>query len=141
VLDLLPPDEFAAGQRASLDLIRELNLRHRETRGGATELDARIASYELAYRMQSAALEVGGLDKELPTVRASYGLEHEDKRTRAFGRKCPARAAARRTRRPLRATLRHARQGRLGRAREDHRQSRPARPLDRSAHRRIAQPI
>ncbi|HZJ14427.1 MAG TPA: DUF1501 domain-containing protein [Chthoniobacteraceae bacterium] len=88
VLDLLPPDEFAAGQRASLDLIRELNLRHRETRGGATELDARIASYELAYRMQSAALEVGGLDKELPTVRASYGLEHEDKRTRAFGRKC-----------------------------------------------------
>jgi len=88
VLDLLPPDEFAAGQRASLDLIRELNLRHRETRGGATELDARIASYELAYRMQSAALEVGGLDKELPAVRASYGLEHEDKRTRAFGRKC-----------------------------------------------------
>jgi hypothetical protein len=88
VLDLLPPDEFAAGQRASLDLIRELNLRHRETRAGATELDARIASYELAYRMQSAALEVGGLDKELSAVRVSYGLEHEDKRTRAFGRKC-----------------------------------------------------
>ncbi len=88
VLDLLPPEEFAAGQRASLDLIRELNLRHREQRPGVTELDARIASYELAYRMQSAALEVGGIDNEAPHIRASYGLEHADKRTRAFGRKC-----------------------------------------------------
>jgi hypothetical protein len=88
VLDLLPPDEFAAGQRASLDLIRELNLRHREQRAGANELDARIASYELAYRMQSAALDVGDIGKESPHVRAGYGLDHPDKRTRAFGRKC-----------------------------------------------------
>jgi hypothetical protein len=88
VLDLLPPDEFAAGQRASLDLIRELNLRHRAARPGFTELDARIASYELAYRMQSAALEVGGFEQESEDLRRSYGLEHPDERTRAFGRKC-----------------------------------------------------
>ncbi len=88
VLDLLPPDEFAAGQRASLDLIRELNLRHRAARPGFTELEARIASYELAYRMQSAALEVGDVEREPPGLRRSYGLEHPEKRTQSFGRKC-----------------------------------------------------
>lgn len=88
VLDLLPPAQFAPGQRASLDLIRDLNERHRAARLGVTELDARIASYELAYRMQSAALEVGGLEAETPGLRQSYGLEHAEARTRAFGRKC-----------------------------------------------------
>ena len=88
VLDLLPPDELASGQRASLDLIRELNLRHRAERDGFTELDARLAAYELAYRMQSSALEVGNLDEETQHTRCSYGLEHKDERTRSFGRKC-----------------------------------------------------
>lgn len=88
VLDLLPPGELAEGQRASLDFIRDLNLRHRETRPGFTELEARIASYELAYRMQSAALEVGDVDGEPEFVRRDYGLEHAESRTRSFGRKC-----------------------------------------------------
>ena len=88
VLDLLPPAEFAAGQRASLDLIRELNLRHRETRPGFTDLDARIATYELAYRMQSAALEVGDVERETAELRRGYGLEHAEARTRSYGRKC-----------------------------------------------------
>ncbi len=88
VLDLLPPTEFADGQRASLDLIRELNLKHREKRAGFAELDARIASYELSYRMQSAALEVGNVDTEPEYLRRSYGFEHSDKRTVSFARKC-----------------------------------------------------
>jgi len=88
VLDLLPPAEFAQGQRASLDLIRELNLQHRESRAGFTELDARLASYELAYRMQSSALEVGNIDQETQHTQLSYGLEHKDEQTRNFGRKC-----------------------------------------------------
>lgn len=88
VLDLLPPAEFAAGQRASLDLIHDLNLRHRETRAGFTEFDARLASYELAYRMQSSALEVGNLDEETPSTRKSYGLDNEDEHMQSFGRKC-----------------------------------------------------
>ena len=88
VLDLLPPSEFAEGQRASLDLIRELNLRHRDAHPGFTELEARIASYELSYRMQSAALEVGGVEGEPDYLRRSYGFEHQDKRTVSFARKC-----------------------------------------------------
>jgi len=88
VLDLLPPEAFAPGQRSSLDLIKELNLKHREKRPGFTELDARIASYELAYRMQSAAMEVGDVEKEPSHLRKSYGLEESDPRTAGFGRKC-----------------------------------------------------
>src|SRR3954453_17038148 len=76
VLDLLPPPEFADGQRASLDLVRELNLRHRQSHEGFTELDARLATYELAYRMQSSALEVGNLDQEAALTKRSYGLDH-----------------------------------------------------------------
>jgi hypothetical protein len=88
VLDLLPPNEFAAGQRDTLDLIRDLNDRHRLEREGFTELDARLASYELAYRMQSSALEVGDLNAETQATHRRYGLDHRDERTRSFGRKC-----------------------------------------------------
>jgi hypothetical protein len=88
VLDLLPPQELAAGQRDSIDLIQKLNLRHLEQRRGETELEARIASYELAYRMQSAAMEVGEIDAEPQYLKQAYGLEHEDKRTVSFARKC-----------------------------------------------------
>lgn len=88
VLDLLPPKELANGQRASLDLIQELNHKHRATRPGFAELEARIASYELAYKMQSSAMEVGDLSTESARIRESYGLEHKDARLAAFGRKC-----------------------------------------------------
>src|SRR4029077_18244116 len=75
-------------QRATLDLVRELNLQHRRAHEGFTELDARLASYELAYRMQSSALEVGNLDQETALTKRSYGLEQKDEPTRSFGRKC-----------------------------------------------------
>ncbi len=88
VLDLLPPEEFAPGQDRTFAGLRELNLLHRASRPGFTELDARIASYELAYRMQAAALETGDLEKEPPALRDRYGLTHANKDTAAFGRKC-----------------------------------------------------
>lgn len=88
VLDLLPPTDFAAGQRPSLDLIRDMNLAHRESRSNLTDLDARIASYELAYRLQSAALDVGQIESEPASLRRGYGFEHRDTRTRSFARKC-----------------------------------------------------
>ena len=88
VLDLLPPEELAASQRTAIDLIQQLNLEHRQTRTGFTELDARIASYELAYHMQASALEVGDLNAETATTQTAYGLDHPDERTVSFARKC-----------------------------------------------------
>lgn len=88
LLDLVPPEELAGGQRSALDLIGTLNRKHLASRPGNMELEARIASYELAYRMQAAALEVGDLGRETATTHKSYGLGHEDKRTQSFARKC-----------------------------------------------------
>src|SRR5687767_10252086 len=88
VLDLLPPEEFAAGQDRTFASLRELNLLHRATRPDFPELDARIASYELAYRMQAAALEVGDLENEPLPLRERYGLTHANKETASFSRKC-----------------------------------------------------
>ena len=75
VLDLLPPPEFADGQRDSLDLIRELNLQHRDARPGFAEFDARIASYELAARMQLSVPEISDLSTEPAHVLRAYGAD------------------------------------------------------------------
>jgi len=89
VLDLRPPAELADGQRSTLDLIQGLNRKHRDARpGGPAELDGRIASYELAYRMQSEALDVGDLSSESAETLALYGLDGADKATARFGRMC-----------------------------------------------------
>ena len=88
VFDLLPPDKFASGQRDSIDLMQQLNMLHRQEHIGATELDARIATYELAYRMQSAAVEVGDFADEPQYIQQLYGLEHSEEHTQSFGRKC-----------------------------------------------------
>jgi hypothetical protein len=88
VLDLIPPDGFAAGQRQTIDLIQKLNAEHLQRKEDALPLQARIASYELAYRMQAAGLEVGNLESETAQTHSLYGLDHPDDRTKSFGRKC-----------------------------------------------------
>jgi hypothetical protein len=88
VLDLVPSDAFAKEQREAIDLMQQLNRSHRERYPGFLELDARIASYELAYRMQSAALEVGRFEEEPQHIHQLYGIDHEDRRTQSFSRKC-----------------------------------------------------
>ncbi|MEQ1829616.1 MAG: DUF1501 domain-containing protein, partial [Pirellula sp.] len=88
VLDLLPPEAFSVGQRQTIDLMQKLNTMHRDNHPGFSELDARIASYELAYRMQSAAIEVGGFEDEPKHIHEIYGLNDQEKRTQNFGRKC-----------------------------------------------------
>src|SRR5262249_31069265 len=59
------PGGTPSGQRqAQLDLIAALNRRHLERHGGNTELEARIRSYEMAFRMQAAAPEAFDLSRE-----------------------------------------------------------------------------
>jgi arylsulfatase A-like enzyme len=75
-----------AQQRAKLDFIQELNRRHRESRQEDDNLEARIASYELAYRMQAAAPDVVDLSKETEETKRLYGLDNKD--TERNGRNC-----------------------------------------------------
>jgi hypothetical protein len=87
LLDLATPAGVTPGaQRDALDVLATLNNEHRKTRPGDSALAARIASYELAYRMQTSAGEVVNLDREDARTRALYGLD--DARTADFGRKC-----------------------------------------------------
>ncbi len=60
-------------QRAQLDLLAELNRRHLDQHGHESELEARIQSFELAYRMQSDAAEAFDVSQEPESIRAMYG--------------------------------------------------------------------
>jgi hypothetical protein len=63
----------AAQQREQLDLLQSLNRLHQESRGGDDQLEARIASLEMAYRMQGEAQEAFDLARESAHTRAAYG--------------------------------------------------------------------
>ena len=87
LLDLATPAHISKQtQRSSLDLLKQLNSVHQESRPGETELDARIRSYELAYKMQTTAADIVDVEREDRATREMYGLN--DKRTADFGRKC-----------------------------------------------------
>ena len=60
-------------QRDQLDLLDALNKRHQEARQGDGDLEARIQSYELAYRMQTEAAEAFDVSREPQSVRDEYG--------------------------------------------------------------------
>jgi hypothetical protein len=60
-------------QRRQLDLLSELNRDHQQQRREDAELEARIQSFELAYRMQMAASEAFDVDQEPAYQRAAYG--------------------------------------------------------------------
>ncbi|MBM3290227.1 MAG: DUF1501 domain-containing protein, partial [Candidatus Hydrogenedentes bacterium] len=60
-------------QRSQLDLLHELNERHARARGEDAELEARIQSFELAYRMQLDATDAFDVSREPQYVRDMYG--------------------------------------------------------------------
>jgi Protein of unknown function (DUF1501) len=64
----------AATQRRQLDFIQRLNGLQAERRGQDALLDARVASMEMAFRMQTAAQEAFDLNQESAPTRALYGL-------------------------------------------------------------------
>jgi hypothetical protein len=85
ILNLKPP-AGAGGQRQkrTMDLLRQMNAD--DTPKGDTDLEARIASYELAFKMQKHAPEAVDFTKETSGTLALYGIDNE--RTRDFGQKC-----------------------------------------------------
>jgi hypothetical protein len=92
ISDLFPPaaakDVTAESEADGLALLDRLNRAHAAERPGDGRLDARIASYELAARMQLSAPDLADVGKEPESIRREYGL-HE-KPTQDFGRACLA---------------------------------------------------
>ena len=89
IFDLFPPDDAGltpASQRDGLALLNRLNRAHQATRAGDSRLDARIASYELAARLQLSAPEVLDLSGETAATKSLYGLDAPI--TEDFGRNC-----------------------------------------------------
>ncbi len=87
ILNLEPPRDLGRRrQRALLDVAGQLNRAHADRYPGDPELQARIESYELAYRMQSEALNAVDLKAEPSHISELYGLD--DEVSRPFGRKC-----------------------------------------------------
>jgi hypothetical protein len=84
---LTPPAGVSAEQqRRTLDFVAGANRDHLAARGGDSELSARIAAYELAFRMQSHAPELVDLSSETKETRSLYGLDKKE--TAEFGTRC-----------------------------------------------------
>lgn len=73
-------------QRSKLDFLKELNQRWSQDKQEDSELEARINSYELAYKMQAEAPEAVDLSRESEKTKALYGLDDPD--LAAFGTNC-----------------------------------------------------
>ena len=87
IQNLAPPAQITrTQQRLLLDQIGRWNQEHGSARGDDTNLSARIANYELAFRMQAAAPELIDLTQEPQSIRDLYGVDAEP--TARFGRMC-----------------------------------------------------
>ena len=73
-------------QQVQLDALARLNRQHAQTREEDSRLNARIESFELAYRMQSQAPEAFGIEGESEATKKLYGLD--DSTTAIFGKQC-----------------------------------------------------
>ncbi len=90
IADLFPTKEFAhlrgSAEQTGRDFLQTLNREHAAARAGNTELEARIAAYELAARLQLSAPEATDLRCESDATKKLYALDHED--IGPFGRQC-----------------------------------------------------
>lgn len=85
ILNLETPETVGRRQqRGKLDLLAALNRHHAAKHPQESELDARLQSYELAYRMQMHAPEAVDLGQESDATRSLYGMD--DERTATYGR-------------------------------------------------------
>ena len=87
ILNLHGPAHITSDQqRSKLNLLQRLNEHHHQTRSEDSELTARMASYELAFRMQAAAPEAVDLASESERTKEEYGLNRPE--CAEFGRRC-----------------------------------------------------
>ncbi|MBH52839.1 MAG: hypothetical protein CMI18_00635 [Opitutaceae bacterium] len=87
ILNLRKPGNLSGGQqRAQVELINQLNRFDMEQQAEDSGLSARIESFELAYRMQTAAPEAFDIESESSYIKDLYGLN--DSKCAHFGRQC-----------------------------------------------------
>jgi uncharacterized protein DUF1501 len=87
IVDLQPPPDVDPQlQRRQVDFVERLNREHLLQHPGDSDLEARIATYELAFQMQTHAPEAVDLSKETDETRQLYGMD--DSQTQYFGRQC-----------------------------------------------------
>jgi hypothetical protein len=87
IANLEPPAGVSeAAARSTLELVQRLNQEHRRGREDDGALSARIAAYELAFRMQAHAPEVVDLRSESAATRRLYGLDRPE--CAEFGQRC-----------------------------------------------------
>ena len=87
ILDLSPPPEIdATEQRLIIENVNRWNARYLESREDDSRLAARIANYELAFRMQMSAPALMDISQEPEHVRKLYALDAEP--SEKFGRMC-----------------------------------------------------
>jgi hypothetical protein len=86
IANLRDPSGTLQRQRIKLDALRQLNELHKRERVIDSALDARIASFELAFRMQREAPEAFDLSRESRTTHQRYGIDQPT--TDLFGRQC-----------------------------------------------------
>jgi len=82
------PRESDALQRRRLELIGRLDRQFARAAGADDEIEAAIANYEMAYRMQSGVPELVDLSGETEATHKLYGLDSPDPRTAAYARQC-----------------------------------------------------
>jgi hypothetical protein len=84
--NLRPAETDLSLQRQQLDLLRQYNQNNLQRTGNDDRLEARIESFELAFRMQMAAPQVMDISGESKATQARYGIGSEP--TDNFGRQC-----------------------------------------------------
>jgi hypothetical protein len=86
ILNLLPEGIDARRQQGKLDFLAEMNRRYQASRAEDAELEARLRSYELAFRMQAEAPEAVDIAKESEATKRLYGMDSPV--TAKFGTNC-----------------------------------------------------
>ena len=85
-LSSLAPGDHPALQRLQLDLLARRNRQHLERVGADLRLEARIAAFEMSFRMQAEAPQVMDLSRETAAMQRSYGVGEEP--TDEYARQC-----------------------------------------------------
>jgi hypothetical protein len=84
----MPEGTLTEDRREQLELLERLNRIHLGAQDANGELEARIRSYELAFRMQVSAPEVFDLKGESDATKEAYGVDQKEKEGAEFARHC-----------------------------------------------------